>query len=236
MIDTHCHLLPGVDDGPRTITQALELAAGLARVGVHRVVCTPHFSRRFSADHARASAQRDELAARLREAGIELELELAAELTAAMALEASEEDLWPRRIGPRHLLVELTRETPAAALELVEERLAKLGLTPVLAHPERCPAVRDQPHLLDAARARGALVQVVAPSIAGAPDSARAQAAWRLLRSGRVDLLASDSHRPAHAERLRSALGNLRRELGETALVELTEAGPKRLLSAEART
>jgi protein-tyrosine phosphatase len=236
MIDTHCHLLPGIDDGPREMTQALELAAGLARVGVRRVICTPHFSRRYPTSYERAVAQLEALALHLREAGIGLELGLGAELNAAMALEAPDAELRRRRIAPRHVLVELTRETPGTAVELICDRLERLGLAPVLAHPERSPAVRDQPHLLDAARDRGALIQVVAPSLAGEPGSGRARAAWRLLRSGRVDLLASDSHRPAHAERLRSVLELIRRELGEATLAELTDLNAQRMLAAEEGT
>lgn len=235
MIDTHCHLLPGIDDGPRDRAQALQLAAGLSRVGVSQVVCTPHFSRRFPTDHERALDLADELVAELRTAGIELQLAVAAELSPAMALEASDTELQQRRIGSRHVLVELVRETPVAVVGLIGDRLADLGLAPILAHPERCPAVRDQPHLLDAARARGALVQVVAPSLAAEPHSATTRSAWRLVRSGRVDLLASDSHRPAHAGRLRGALAKVGAELGAATVDALVRSNPQRLLESRVR-
>ncbi|HZC28110.1 MAG TPA: CpsB/CapC family capsule biosynthesis tyrosine phosphatase, partial [Gaiellaceae bacterium] len=47
MIDTHCHLLPGLDDGPQRAVESVELARALARAGVQHVVCTPHVSRRY---------------------------------------------------------------------------------------------------------------------------------------------------------------------------------------------
>ena len=51
MIDTHCHLIPGVDDGPAEQTEALELAQVLIADGVSEVICTPHYSRLFTYPH-----------------------------------------------------------------------------------------------------------------------------------------------------------------------------------------
>ena len=92
-------------------------------------------------------------------------------------------------------------------------------------------ALLKQPHLLDGARARGALVQVVAPSLVGRSGKAAQQAAWRLLESDRVDLIASDSHRPAREGlSLTQALPLLARRLGRDRLRTLTEEGPAMVL------
>ena len=58
MIDTHCHLLPAIDDGPPSTRESLELARQLVDTGVRMVVCTPHFSRRFPTDHAETRDRR----------------------------------------------------------------------------------------------------------------------------------------------------------------------------------
>ena len=66
VIDTHCHLLPGLDDGPATAADAVALAERLAADGVETVVCTPHFSRRYPTDHAEAGERLQELRGLLR--------------------------------------------------------------------------------------------------------------------------------------------------------------------------
>jgi protein-tyrosine phosphatase len=230
VIDTHCHLLPAIDDGTRDDAEALELARELVNAGVHHVVCTPHFSRRFPTDHAAALDRLHALQRLLDDAGIGLGLGLAAEVAPATAAQASEVDLRQRRLGEEHLLVELEPDTPVGFVDLAVMRVRELGLTPVFAHPERCRAARSQLRVLDLARDAGALVQVVAPSLTGRWGDAAAEAAWQLLESDRVDILASDAHRPGRdAAYLERAAELVSSRLGSEALVELTEHGPGRI-------
>jgi protein-tyrosine phosphatase len=230
MIDTHCHVLPAIDDGPRTLPEALSLASGLVEAGVGTVVCTPHFSRRFPTDHERARATFEVLTNALQRTEMPLRLVLAAEVGSAAAVEANAEELTRRRLGNRHLLVELEPHTAAGIVEVVVARLRELGLLPIFAHPERCRSVRTQPHILDSARAAGALVQVVGPSLTGRWGDETAHAAWHLLETGRVDLLASDAHRARHAgASLTRVLERISKRLGRDELEALTERNPARL-------
>src|SRR2546430_937166 len=77
VIDTHCHLLHSLDDGPKTERDSVELARQLAAAGVRAVVCTPHFSRRYSTSLVRARKRIAELSRLLLEAPILLSLSLA---------------------------------------------------------------------------------------------------------------------------------------------------------------
>lgn len=231
MIDTHCHLLPDLDDGPRGAEDAVALGHGLVEAGVRIVLCTPHFSRRFPTDHDEARRRLVELTELFARRGLVLRCVLAAEVSSAAAVEAPLAALSRRRIGRRHLLVELEPDTAAGIVPVVQERLAGAGLIPVFAHPERCRAVREQPQILDRAREGGALVQVVAPSLAGRWGHAAVTAGWQLLESQRADLLASDCHRARHAgEALREVLEEVALRLGEAMTAELTETNPRRLL------
>ena len=233
MIDTHCHLLPGVDDGPRRMEQSVALARELSGAGVHRVICTPHFSRRFPTDHATSSEVLDDLRQALAAANIPLELGLAAEIGSSAALETDMDELTRRALGARHLLVEVDRETPAGFLELLLDRLRKFERSAVLAHPERCPALHSRPHLIDAARKRGILVQVVAPSLVGRSGQRAANVAWRLLETDRADIIASDSHRASSAgPGLTMALKLLTRRMGPEAVHRLTEDTPASVVDA----
>ena len=227
MIDTHCHLLPGVDDGPPTLSEAAQLASALAGAGVREVVCTPHVSRRFptTVDAAEAALHRlrEELAQRDGAPAIAL----AAEFSPAAALEQAVEALAKRALGGRFVLVELEPRTPFTVVPAVVEHLAAAELGVVLAHPERNGAVQRQPALLESARRHGALAQVVAPSLVGRWGGEVQRTAWRLVADGRVDLVASDAHRAASgAQRLSHAAALLEARLGTAASERLLRSAP----------
>ena len=235
MIDTHCHLLHSLDDGPKDARDSVELARQLATAGVRTVVCTPHFSRRFRTELRPALLRIAELERLLLEAPIGLSLSLAAEVSPAYAVSQPMDELLPRSIDGRFLLVELEPDTPAAFLETAVDRLAEERLSPVFAHPERCRSVREQPRLLEEARAAGALVQVVAPSLTGRWGKDVGVAGWKLLDAGVVDLLGSDAHRPsAEATHLEVASGLIVERYGGEVLVDLTERAPSRLVGIAA--
>ena len=231
MIDTHCHLLADVDDGPRSDAESLRLARHLAEEGVTTAVCTPHFSERFPTPRVVAADRHERLRRELDAVGIELETRLAAEVSVPMALEAELERLEGRAMGGRFVLVELVRDTSALSALSVCARLLAAGLVPVFAHPERCAAVQADPGLLDGARDEGAWVQIVAPSLAGRWGSGVWATAWTLVESGRADLLASDAHRvTASSPQLAAVAALVEQRCGRARREELTETGPRRLL------
>lgn len=194
MIDTHCHLLPAVDDGPSSAAASVGLARRLHQEGVRIAVCTPHYSTRYPTSHRNCEAVVLQLREHLAELGIPLDLVLAAEISPKMMLAAPLEEILRRSIGGRYVLVELQPNTESAFLREALDRLDGHGVVPVLGHPERCRAVRRSPGVLDPARERGALVQVVAPSLAGAWGPETRRTAWRLVDDGIADIVASDAH------------------------------------------
>jgi protein-tyrosine phosphatase len=231
MIDTHCHLLPGLDDGPRRVRHALELARELTSVGVGSVLCTPHYTRAWPTPHEAALNAHAELRRALDEAGIELETTVAAEVGTAFAVTASLEDLAERRVG-RYVIVEVYADTPAPFVGTVVDRLAEANLLPVFAHPELARSLERHPEILDDARARGALVQVLAPGIVGFWGPEVAANAWDLLEADRVDLVASDAHGPRRpARHLARAAELIAERLGTGALQDLTERRPAELIA-----
>jgi protein-tyrosine phosphatase len=231
VIDTHCHLLAGVDDGPRTDAEALRLARRLVAEGVTTVLCTPHFSDQFTTPVLVARQRHERLRSEFGLVGIELETHLAAELSVARALSSPPSRLRVRSFGGRYLLVELVRDTPRAAVREVCARLEFLDLVPVLAHPERCAAVQANPELLDEAKAAGALVQVVAPSLSGRFGNDIWTSAWHLVESGVADLVASDAHRvSANSPQLAAVASLIETRCGVKRRRELTELTPRTLL------
>ncbi len=211
MIDTHCHLLPRLDDGPSSDADAVALAEELVQAGATTIVCTPHFNRRYPTDHEVARERLTYMRTLLADSGLEVELELAAEIGPATALNGGDDELQQRAISGRFLLVELEPETPAGVLPVLCERVEGLELTAVFAHPERCRAVQRDLRALSQARERGALVQVVASSLGGSWGHTTARTAWALVASARADLVGSDAHRPG----LGQGIGRVLRELEE---------------------
>ena len=231
MIDTHCHLLPQLDDGPATEEAALALATRLEQSGVSQVLCTPHYSTTFPTGRLEALNKESELVRLLEAEGIRLELALAAEVSPERAVAAVSEELLARSIGERFLLVELLPDTPPVTLTTICERLGKLDLLPVFAHPERCRALARGLEPLDDARREGALVQVVARSLLGRWGSEIQTVAWRLVDTGRADLLASDAHHRGHGSALLRAAELVGDRLGDGVRQELTEHRPGLVLA-----
>jgi protein-tyrosine phosphatase len=231
MIDTHCHLLPGLDDGPPSLDASLVLARRLVDDGVTSVLCTPHYSRQFPTRHADAADQLVALREGLQDSTIALEIELAAEVGPALAVSSPLEELFERAVGGRYLIVEVLPDSPGALFDAVTDRLEEAGLLPILAHPERCRAVQRHPVLLEAARERGALVQIVAPSLIRRWGRGVASAAWGLLGAGWVDLLGSDAHgvrrRGVH---LAEAVELIDKRFGSEVARDLVRRNPARVL------
>jgi protein-tyrosine phosphatase len=233
VIDTHCHLLHSLDDGPKSEEESIVLARQLADVGVTFVVCTPHFSRRFPTSFTLALERLVRLEAVLTADGIPISLALASEVSPAFAVSRPADELAERSIDGRFLLVEIEADTPATFLTTAVEQLSAERLTPIFAHPERCLALRGQPRLLEEARASGALVQVVAPSLTGRWGGDVGVAAWQLVDAGLVDLLASDSHRPARSgTHLERATALIAERHGPDLVRNLTERAPARVVGA----
>src|SRR5262249_38215395 len=233
MIDTHCHLLPGLDDGPASDSDAVALAQDLVQSGVTAIVCTPHFNRRYPTAHDDAWDRLAHLRTLLAGCDVEVELGLGAEVGPATALDGDDEELTRRAISGRFLLVELEPGTPVGVLPILCDRVEGLGLTAVLAHPERCRAVQRDLQSLSQARERGALAQVVASSLGGSWGSTIARTAWTLGVSGRADLVGSDAHRPGLRERLGRVLRELEERIGATEANRLLVETPRTIVEGD---
>lgn len=232
MIDTHCHLLPGLDDGPASQADSVRLARALREEGVTRILCTPHYSRRYPTALVEARDRLDRVRADLDAVGVALDLDLAAEVSAELALRAPGAELAARAIAGRFLLVELVSHLPRTMPSAVADRLAAEGLVPVFAHPERWLAGGGSSDLLDDLRTRGAWLQIVAPSLVGSSRPEVWETAWELVATGRADLVGSDAHRAGGRRvQLRGLADLLEARCGEERRDELLEHAPARLLA-----
>lgn len=138
MIDWHCHILPGLDDGAADMQQALAMASALAAAGFRTVYCTPHrMPGCYEADNIQVRRGVTELQERLQERGIPLTLLSGCEYSLDEYLLASLVD--PLPLGEsRQILVEILPRLTAEMVRQVLYNVVRSGFTPVIAHPERC--------------------------------------------------------------------------------------------------
>ncbi|HEX3237672.1 MAG TPA: CpsB/CapC family capsule biosynthesis tyrosine phosphatase [Gaiellaceae bacterium] len=198
MIDLHTHVLPGLDDGTRSLAEARELALEAAEDGVTALAATPH----VRDDWPTTPDTMEDAVAELREDfarhGVPMQVLHGAEVALDLLWAIPPEDLPRLTIAQtgRYLLLEVPYRGWPFAFESAVMRLLELGVTPLLAHPERNPEVQDRPDRVRGVVEAGALVQVTAASIEGSRDRAAQAAARRLLDLGFVHVIASDSHGP----------------------------------------
>ena len=232
MIDIHCHLLPGLDDGPPDDESALALARACVADGISHAVSTPHvFPGRYDNGCENIRAAHARFAALLAEAQIPLQLSWAGEVR----LTPEVLDLLPHHELPfvgqvgaaRTLLLEMPDgQSPLGALNFVRRLLAQ-HIRPIIVHPERNRGVMERPdRLLDFVEA-GCFVQLTAGSLVGL-FGAKAQAtAITLLDRQWVHAIASDAHNlTGRAPRMQEARKWLLENHGPEVAHRLTVSGP----------
>jgi protein-tyrosine phosphatase len=195
MIDLHCHILPGIDDGARTLEEAVAMCRIAAAEGCEAMVATPHQRRGvwWNSDCDHLAALRGRLQTEL---GDELRILPGGEIHVDAELLAEVERLPDAGIlplaGSRYLLLEFgPNQTAGEAADLVHE-LAVAGWRPVVAHPEFIPWL--DLGVVERLVALGATTQVTAMSLTGDFGRRPQQDALALVDAGLVHFVASDSH------------------------------------------
>src|SRR5579875_56748 len=196
MIDTHLHILPGVDDGPESLEEALALARALVREGISAAIATPHYNDEFPRRSASEIAARvDDLQYVLNRNSIPLRLYCGHE---ALIKPGLIEDIQAGRLatlnGSRYLLLELWNNAWLPETERVIFELRAAGIVPVIAHPERYRAIQQDADRLSMLERQGVLAQLTASSLLGMQGRTTQRCAEMLLKKGLIHCIASDAH------------------------------------------
>jgi len=234
MIDLHSHILPGLDDGSRTVEDARLLARRAAEDGVSAVAATPH----VRSDYPTRAEEMERGVARLREdfpeQGIDVEVLPGGEIDLGMLAALDDDEL--RRFAlagsGRYLLLEFPYTGWPSGLEETVYGLGLRGFVSVIAHPERNREVQADPGRLAEAVRMGSLVQLTAASVDGRIGRSSQKAAERLLADGLAHVLASDAHTPEIRE---AGLGAAAEAVGDDRLAAyLTTEAPAAIVAGEA--
>lgn len=193
MVDLHCHILPGLDDGAKTMEDSLAMAESAIADGITHVVATPHASSEFAFDYARVKAAREELQSRLGDRLC---------LATGCDFHLNPENIASLKVSPEqycinqrdYLLVEFNEFSIPPAMDQMLHNLQLAGLRPIVTHPERNTILRTQPERLVRWARVGCYSQVTAGSLLGVfgPAAKSDSLAW--IAQGLVQFVSSDAH------------------------------------------
>lgn len=236
-VDLHLHLLPGVDDGCKTLDDSLALARALVALGFEVAAPSPHNRPEYpSRSAALCREKRAVVAERLALEQVPLALEENAEnyfldevlLSTVATPEA-------RRLGPSRacLLVEAPYSAVLPMLNDVVFRMKLKGVTPLIAHPERCLEFHRRGRARELVQA-GALLQLDMGALIGRYGDMAEKVARGLLADGLYAVAATDAHGPANVEAwVGQSLEALHQAVGPTAFAALVRETPAALLRGE---
>jgi protein-tyrosine phosphatase len=232
-IDVHSHLLPGIDDGCRTVAESIECARRMVDAGYTHSFCTPHIwpglrDNRIDNIVRWTNALQRELDA----AGVPLRLIPGGEINLVPDYHRTTlpEEVVTYGMAGRYVLFDLWADgLPEHFLPAVRW-FRSLGLRPVLAHPERMRAVQEEPELADLFERVGLLMQGNLQCLSDPTTTPTRRLAEQFLLGGRYFMLGSDLHRIETLQVRLDGLAVAIELVGEDVVRELTVEHPRKLL------
>jgi len=233
MVDIHCHILPGVDDGSRSWEMTAEMCRVAAADGITHIVATPHANHRYSYDRGRYT----EMLGYLRDtAEGRLTFSLGCDFHFSYdnirdALNA------PQRYsigGSQYLLVEFSDYAIPPSIKQEIFGLRSHGLVPIITHPERNPLLLKKPETVLELVEQGCLVQVTANAVTGAwGNRSKKMVSWLLERKA-IHVVASDAHDPVKRPPILSAARDaIAQMVGAEVAEELITHNPQAIVDGE---
>ena len=197
MIDLHCHILPGIDDGPTDIAGSIWIAETASREGVKVIFATPHHGNGvYSTSVETIEEQCQLLNDALKQRKIDLVVYPGAEVhvNELVLPELFSEKIIKLGLNGRAVLLELPGMFVLERIETVIHRMVDHGIIPILAHPERNPLLLKHPHFIERLLYKGAMTQITAGSLLGDYGPLCRKLVVEMLRTDRVHCVGSDMH------------------------------------------
>lgn len=197
--DMHNHVLPGIDDGAKTVEDSLQLVQGLKELGIHRCIATPHIiSGVYDNSEATIKAATDELKQRLLLEKVVFDLEYSAEYMIddgfLNKLNTGKLCVLPNK----HVLIEMSYLAESQMFMEVVFRLQTLGYKPILAHPERYNYFHNDFGNYKSIKEAGCLLQLNILAISGYYGTHVKAAAAKMIKEGMYDFVGTDMHHERH--------------------------------------
>ena len=236
MIDLHCHLLPGVDDGSKSMDISLKLANDAVRDGIDYALLTPHHMNGVYLNHKKAVIQQtQEFQVELDRHKISLkvfpgqEVRINGDLLTAL----DQDDILFADEGRRYLMLEFPDDdVPSYTSNMVYE-LMQRGIIPIIVHPERNTKIMKKPDILYRLLNRGCLSQITAGSYVGAFGYKVQKFSKQLIQTGQAYVFASDAHDlPNRKYEMTNAFVKMNHEFGNDYVSRFNE-NAKRIINGD---
>jgi len=238
MIDLHCHLLPGLDDGAQNLAEALEMVKIAEKEGIRKIVATPHLFRgNFNYDDLSIiEEKRRELAQALERENISVEILAGAEVHIAHNLideiRKNRKNLVLHQTS--YMFIEFPSDHVFSGIKKLFFELMSEGITPIIAHPERNSVFIRNPGLLYELVQMGSLAQSNSGSFSGLYGRRIEEAVLRFLELKLIHFIASDGHNSgSRAPRLLEAMKQAETIIGKEKARALVQKNPQAVLEDE---
>lgn len=231
-IDIHCHILPGLDDGPLTIEESLKMIELAAGDGISHIFATPHI---IDGVHENKCDEIMSSVAELRKYVPDaIKIFYGADVRITFDLiDRIENGEVPTLNDSGYLLIEFPEYTVPPHVDNLIFNLRHRGITPIITHPERHLRLMHDLSALSKLRDTGALCQITAMSITGAFGKPIRKACFAMIKQELVDLVASDAHNArGRPPILSKAYGDVKREFGSDISDRIFFKNPKMIVEA----
>ena len=232
MIDTHSHILPGLDDGPDNFTESVQIAKIAFSQGVRTIFATPHCCNGvYSVNKDEIIKTCANLTKRLEKEGVFVRIVPGAEIRINHDLiqEFDKGGLMTLNNAGTHILLELPSMFLIKGISLMIRQLCKRGVTPIIAHPERNPMILNWPGIAADLIYNGAAMQITAASLAGDFGKPAMRVARDMVVMRQVFSLGSDMH-PGRQYRMVNARERLIKLAGQKEADLITHENPSAIL------
>jgi protein-tyrosine phosphatase len=208
-VDMHSHLIPGIDDGVKSIEESLQSIRLLHEIGYSHIVTTPHIMSDYYPNTPEVILDGlEKVRLAVQKEGIPVTIDAAAEYYIDYQFYTRFDTANLLTINNRFLLFELSFLNPPEILKDIIFKMQTAGYIPILAHPERYTYWFRNFNIYKELKDRGVWMQVNINSFADEYGVPTRKLAEKLLKEDMVDLIGSDFHRPQHIEVMRMALRN----------------------------
>lgn len=236
MVDLHCHLLPGVDDGSKSMEISLRLAREATENGVTHALLTPHHMNGHYVNHKQDVIRRTtEFQEQLKKHDIPLivfpgqEVRINGHLLDAL----DKDDILFADTGNRYLMLEFPDDdVPHYTNQMIFD-LQQRGITPVIVHPERNTKIMAEPNLIYQLLEKGCLSQITASSYVGTFGKRVEHFSYQLIEAGQGYVFSSDAHSlPGRKYEMCQAFKKLKYEFGQN-VVDQYQKNARSIINGE---
>lgn len=206
--DMHCHILPEIDDGAKTVEESVSLVSGLQSLGYTKLICTPHINEIYANNIEVIEAKYQVLRQRLIDNGIEISIEYAAEYQLGLHFNSIIEKNALLSINKNFVLIEMSYMMEASNIRDVIFSILMKGYQPVLAHPERYKYYHNRIEAIKQIIDAGCLLQLNLLSLIGYYGKGAMQMANYLLKEKMISFAGTDVHHMKHIYAIKELLKN----------------------------